>query len=203
LFEYDSAELRESARVGLMKLALLIERNPGLYCWIEGHSDLYGGGLYNLNLSRKRAASVKDYLTQSLRLPDDRIQTRGYGKTRAIVLSGTVDEQSPNRRVEIKMRRTMPPNDEPVIVEEAPKPVAPPKPEPEPPKAILVKPMRELPVTPMIEEEGVPKAVPVEEVVPRAIPVEEEVPKAVPVEEDPPKAVPVEEDPPRAIPVED
>lgn len=195
LFEYDSSDLRESARVGLMKLALLVERNPGLYCWIEGHSDLYGAGLYNLELSRKRAASVKDYLTESLRLPEDRIQTRGYGKTRAIVAAGTVDEQSLNRRVEIKMRRTLPPNDEPVIVEEAPKPVAPPKPEPDPPKAILVKPMRKLPVTPIVEEE-VPKAVPVEEEVPRAIPVEE-------MEEEAPKAVPVEEDPPRAIPVED
>ncbi|MFC7337624.1 OmpA family protein [Haloferula chungangensis] len=204
LFEYDSADLRESARVGLMKLALLIERNPGLYCWIEGHSDLYGGGLYNLELSRKRAASVKDYLTKSLRLPEDRIHTRGYGKTRAIVAGGTVDEQSPNRRVEIKMRRTLPPNDEPVIVEEAPKPVTPPKPAPEPPKAILVKPMRKIPAEQMIEEEQVPKAVPIEEEVPRAVPVDEtqeNAPKALPVEEEPPKAVPVEEDPPRAIPV--
>jgi outer membrane protein OmpA-like peptidoglycan-associated protein len=204
LFEYDSAELRESARVGLMKLALLVERNPGLYCWIEGHSDLYGGGLYNLELSRKRASSVKSYLTNSLRLNAERIHTRGYGKTRAIVSEGTVDEQSPNRRVEIKMRRTLPPNDEPVIVEEAPKPavIPEPEPEPEPPKAILVKPMRELPVTPVKEEP--PRAVRVElEPVPRAIPVEEEeeAPRAIPVEEDPPKAVPVEEDPPRAIPV--
>lgn len=191
LFEYDSADLRESARVGLMKLALLVERNPGLYCWIEGHSDLFGGGAYNLELSRKRASAVKDYLTSSLRLDSQRIHTRGYGKTRPIVDAGDVDAQSPNRRVEIKMRRTLPPNDEPVIVEKAPMPVVPP--EPEPPKAVLVKPMRKLEVNPVIEE---PEA-------PRAIPVEEPAPQAIPVEEDPPKAIPVEEDPPRARAVEE
>lgn len=193
LFEYDSSELRESARVGLMKLALLVDRNPGLYCWIEGHSDLYGGGRYNLNLSRKRSASVKDYLTSSLRLDSERIQTRGYGKTRPIIAAGSVDEQSSNRRVEIKMRRTLPPNDEPVITEPDPKPAPEPAPEPAPPRAILVKPMRELPVAPAVEEPVPPRAIPVEEPVPRAIPVEEEVPRAIPVEEDPPRARAVEE----------
>lgn len=193
LFEYDSADLRESARVGLMKLALLIERNPGLHCWIEGHSDLFGGGAYNLDLSRRRAASVKDYLSSSLRLNSERIHTRGYGKTRPIIAGGSVEEQSSNRRVEIKMRRTLPPDDEPLVVDEAPQPVAPPEPEPAPPKAILVKPLREFPAEQMVEEELVPKAVPVEEDVPRAIPVEEEVPRAIPVEEEPPRARAVEE----------
>lgn len=32
LFDFNSAELRESAKVGLMKLGLLIDRNPNLYC---------------------------------------------------------------------------------------------------------------------------------------------------------------------------
>ena len=40
LFEFNSSELRENAKVGLMKLGLLMDRNPNLYCWIEGHTDL-------------------------------------------------------------------------------------------------------------------------------------------------------------------
>ncbi|MEM1085495.1 MAG: OmpA family protein [Verrucomicrobiota bacterium] len=186
LFEYDSSELRESARVGLMKLALLLERNPGLYCWIEGHSDLFGTDIYNLDLSRKRAASVKSYLVESLRLDADRIETRGYGRTRPIVKAGNVDEQAPNRRVEIKMRRERAPNDEPVF-----------KPEPAP---APTKPPQAAPPKPM------PKPAPPEEPAPRAIPVEEEVPRAVPVvpvEEEVPRAIPIEEDPPRARPVEE
>ncbi len=190
LYEYDSADLRESARVGLMKLALLVERNPELYCWIEGHTDSFGTEEYNLNLARRRAESVKSYLVGSLRLDDDKIITRGYGEARPIVTGGAVEEQAPNRRVEIKMRRERPPEDEPVPE----KPVVVPAPEPEVSEAVLVKPMRELPVVPRIEEKPeAPRAVPVEEDVPRAVPVEDEVLRAVPVEEDPPRARPVEE----------
>lgn len=189
LFEYNSAELRESARVGLMKLALLIERNPGLFCWIEGHTDLFGGDSFNLELSKRRAASVKSYLTESLALPGDKIVTRGYGKLQPIVAEGDVDQQAPNRRVEIKMRRTLPPKEAPVVVTPPkPKPEPEPEPEEEAPKAVRVQPMRELDVPPVVEEEpDPPKAVPVEEPSPpRAVPVEE------PEEPAPPKAVPVE-----------
>lgn len=187
LFEYNSAELRESARVGLMKLALLIERNPGLYCWIEGYTDLYGGDAFNIDLSRRRAQAVKIYLVESLRLPKERISTRGYGKTRPLVASGSVEEQAPNRRVEIKMRRTEAPLDEPVAEEPAPPKPAPPvepKPvEPVPPKAV-----------PVAEPEPeAPKAVPVPEPAPRAVPIPEPVPRAVPVPEPAPRAQPVPE----------
>jgi outer membrane protein OmpA-like peptidoglycan-associated protein len=193
LFEYNSAELRESARVGMMKLALIISRNPALHCWIEGHSDLYGGDTYNLDLSQRRAAAVKEYLTGTLFLPGDKIATRGFGKSKPLVTAGTVEEQAPNRRVEIRMRRNPPPAAPPIQP-------APPE-EPTPPRArpVVVKPMRALPV----EEEAppAPRATPLPEPAPRAEPVPEEPPKAVPIEEAPRAAV-VEEEPPRAVPVE-
>lgn len=191
LFEYNSAELRESARVGMMKLALIISRNPNLYCWIEGHSDLYGTDAYNLDLSKRRAAAVKEYLTGTLRLNADKIATRGFGKSQPIVLTGTVDDQAPNRRVEIRMRADEPPPQEAVLV----KPQVPEPPvEETPPKAkpVLVKPMRALPV---VEDPPAPRANPVPEPAPQAIPVEEPAPKAVPLEEPPPAAEVVEEAP--------
>ena len=221
LFEYNSADLRESARVGLMKLALLVERNPGLYCWIEGHTDLIGTDAFNLDLSQRRAESVKSYLTGSLRINASRIATRGFGESLPIVAGGDIDQQAPNRRVEIRMRRTLPKANE-VLVRPNP-PVAPVRPAPkakvveekeEPaPKAILVKPARELPerlIVPEAPRERVPEQAPRARMVeeeppaPRAMPVEEEAPRAVPVEEDAPRAVPVEEEEaPRAVPVEE
>lgn len=203
LFEYNSAELRESARVGMMKLALIISRNPNLYCWIEGHSDLYGTDEYNLELSKRRAAAVKSYLSGTLFLKADKIVTRGYGKTKPLVPGGTVDEQAPNRRVEIRMRPEPPPADEPVLVKPQVPPPPAPEPEPAPPKAkpVLVKPMRALPV----DEPPPPRAQPVPEPAPQAVPVEE-APKAVPLEEpaeaEAPKAAEVPEEPLRAEPVE-
>ena len=182
LFEYNSAELRESARVGLMKLGTLIDLNPGLYCWIDGYTDLFGGDEFNYSLSQRRAESVKRYLTESLRIDPKKIFPRGFGKMQPKVTAGSIDDQAPNRRVEIKMRKTPPPDVQrpaptPPRVEPVPA-VAPPQ--PSPPKAILVKPARALPV----EEEPPAPAVP-----PRARPVEETphppaaVPRAEAVEE--------------------
>lgn len=188
LFEYDSAELRESARVGMMKLALIIDRNPELYCWIEGHSDLYGSDIYNQALSKRRAEAVKSYLTSTLRLGGEKIATRGFGSANPLVKVGSVDEQASNRRVEIRLRRTPPPAEKPLLH----KPKVEPKPAPAPPeeKPVLVKPMRALPV-----EEDIPRARPIEEepTPPRAEPIEESAPRAEEIEEDEiPRATPIE-----------
>ncbi len=187
LFEFNKSELRESAKIGLMKLALLMDRNPGLYCWIEGHTDLVGGDEFNLNLSIKRAEAVKTYLVNSLRMDASKIITRGFGRYQPLVTTGTAAEQAANRRVEIRMRKTPPDQDqmkvEPekaAVVEEAPAP-----------KAILVRPKR------IPTEETLPplKATPVDEIPAlREDPAFEEIPKAAPVEPEVPRAQVIEED---------
>ena len=190
LFEFNKSNLRESAKVGMMKLCLLIDQNPALYCWIEGHTDLVGGDEFNLNLSIKRAEAVRNYLVHSLKMDGERIITRGFGRYQPIVTSGTAQQQSANRRVEIRMRKTPPPTEQvtvappkAVVTEEAPAR-----------KAILVKPMRALPI-----EEDPPQAEPVEETPPlRAAPIFEEIPSAQPVEEEA-----TDPEPPRAQTVED
>ena len=188
LFEFNSSELRESAKVGLMKLALLVDRNPNLYCWIEGHTDLVGGDDFNLDLSVRRAEAVKAYLVNSLRMDASKIVTRGFGRYTPLVITGTADEQAANRRVEIRMRKTTPTKDQLKIapkkaaVIEMPRPPAPPADqEPPPPKAVLVKPKRALPVeeaaAPPRAEPVAPQATPVEPMRPpiiqRALPVDE------------------------------
>ncbi len=193
LFEFNRAELRESAKVGLMKLALLIDKNPTLYCWIEGHTDLIGSDEANFKLSERRAEAVKTYLVKSMRMNPERIITRGFGKTQPLITEGNADEQAPNRRVEIRMRKTPPPKGE-IKIPKAQPTVIESEPEPEPPKAVLVKPnLDAIPV----EEPEPPRAEPVP---PRAEPVP---PRAEPV---PLRATPIEEetpaDPPRAVPVE-
>ena len=180
LFEFNSSELRESARLGLMKLALLMDRNPGLYCWIEGHTDLIGGDAFNMKLSQSRAEAVKLYLVQSMRMDPNRIIARGFGRRWPIVLSGDQNAQSPNRRVEIRMRKT-PPGAVPDSALPKPKPLAPkpepvlipPKSEPIPPKPVLVKPRRALPVVPddaPVAEPVIPDDTPRAQIVPPASP---------------------------------
>ena len=83
----------------------IIKRNPRATFVIEGHTDSFGGTDYNIQLSQRRADAVKTWLVANLGLPEDRIVTIGYGSTKPIVpVSGTVEEQAPNRRVEIVIK---------------------------------------------------------------------------------------------------
>jgi outer membrane protein OmpA-like peptidoglycan-associated protein len=102
LFDYDKPDLRDEAVASLKKLGELIRRNPSAKFNIEGHTDSFGADEYNLDLSRRRAESVKAWLTGTMGLPPESIETRGFGKGRLIApATGTVDEQQVNRRVEI------------------------------------------------------------------------------------------------------
>ena len=170
LFRFNEWTLRDDARLTLMTVAMLIDRNPSMYCWVEGHTDLIGGEEFNMTLSAKRSEAVKAWLVNALQLDPNRIVVRPFGESQPIVPDGDQDQQAPNRRVDIKMRKNLP---DPTA--------APVKMLVKPGKAVVVS---DEPVIPEAKE--IPKAV----VVP-----EEEIPKAVVVPEDEPGvAVPVEED---------
>ncbi|MGE9267708.1 MAG: OmpA family protein [Verrucomicrobiales bacterium] len=144
LFEFNKATLRSDAKNTLFTVGMLIEKNPDMFCWVEGHTDLIGDDDYNMRLSRERAEAVRDWLVRALRINADRIIVRPFGKTQPLVTEGDADAQAPNRRVDIKMRQERP-DEEPV--------------------RMLVKPGRAV----IVDEEGepmsseIPKAVPVPE----------------------------------------
>ncbi len=105
LFEYGSDVLAENARLSMMKLGLLITRNPNNRFIIEGHTDSFGTDEYNFNLSQRRAVAVVSWLISSLRLDTGRVEALGLGKTRLVASpNGSIEEQAINRRVEIKVR---------------------------------------------------------------------------------------------------
>src|SRR5262249_8959529 len=100
LFEYDIAELRGDAVDQLQKVATLIKRNPSATFTLEGYTDSYGSEEYNLDLSRRRAESVKDYLVNVLGINPGQIETRGYGKSNLLTSpDASIEEQEVNRRV--------------------------------------------------------------------------------------------------------
>ena len=105
LFDYDSANLRPGATANLQKLGRLIQRNPQSEFKVEGHTDSFGSDRYNLDLSKRRAETVKSWLVANMGIDGGRIQTQGYGKSRLLIPGDrTVDEQQLNRRVEIIIR---------------------------------------------------------------------------------------------------
>ncbi|MFT5405832.1 MAG: OOP family OmpA-OmpF porin [Verrucomicrobiales bacterium] len=104
LFQFNSAELREDARLSLMKLGALIMQRKDSEFILEGHTDLIGDGDYNLALSINRATAIRNWLLDALRLDPKRIRVKGLGKTKPLVLEGTPEEQAQNRRVEVTIQ---------------------------------------------------------------------------------------------------
>lgn len=106
LFGYDESYLRPEAVSSLDKLGELIRRNPRARFRIEGHTDSFGGEEYNQRLSLARAVSVKNFLVERMAIDPARIETRGLGSSRPIVaVTGDIEQQQPNRRVEIVIVR--------------------------------------------------------------------------------------------------
>src|SRR2546423_7247324 len=79
LFAYDSADLQASAISQLQKLGTLIKRNPKATFSVEGYTDSLGTPDYNLELSQRRADSVKQYLVDVMGINPAQIDTKGYG----------------------------------------------------------------------------------------------------------------------------
>ncbi len=105
LFGSNEDALRESAKASLMKLAFIVQKNPGATFIVEGHTDSFGSAEYNQSLSERRASAVRNWLVDTLQLEPERFRVAGYGKSRPIVeTTGDSDAQSLNRRVEIVVK---------------------------------------------------------------------------------------------------
>lgn len=102
LFDTGQATLKSGAREKLSKLAGILSAYPGNYqIEIEGHTDSVGAEMFNLNLSRGRAESVRDYLVQNGVKSERIIAARGFGESKPVADNETAAGRQVNRRVEI------------------------------------------------------------------------------------------------------
>jgi len=102
---YDSgnARLRAESLPALERLYDFMKNNPGVQIEIAGYTDNVGGYRYNMDLSRKRAMSVAEYL-YGRGIKQTRITARGYGYSNAVVSNDTEEGRQKNRRVEITVK---------------------------------------------------------------------------------------------------
>jgi peptidoglycan-associated lipoprotein len=101
-FEFNEHKLSDSARSALNALADCMKKE-GTRVTIEGHADERGTEEFNLQLSNRRAASVKRYL-MDLGIKDGDLQTVGFGENRPAVSASNEEAWAANRRVEFKKR---------------------------------------------------------------------------------------------------
>jgi OmpA-OmpF porin, OOP family len=100
-FMVGSAELTPQAKEVIHRLATALnsEQLSSFHFRVEGHTDGAGSDDYNMKLSERRAASVKNTLVAVYKVAADRLDSVGLGKTKPI---DSNDPMNPmNRRVQI------------------------------------------------------------------------------------------------------
>ena len=100
LFETGKAQLLSPAFPRLDKLAEFLRQYPDRRLLIEGYTDSVGGDSYNLELSQRRAESVRMALIQR-GIDPGRITIRGYGESYPVADNANAEGRALNRRVEV------------------------------------------------------------------------------------------------------
>jgi outer membrane protein OmpA-like peptidoglycan-associated protein len=104
-FKYDSAKLTPESGMMLDRVASRLRTMPELEVEVGGHASAEGDDNYNLDLSRRRAESVRSYLIEH-GVKAESISATGYGEKRPIVENATEQGRSVNRRVELVRLQT-------------------------------------------------------------------------------------------------
>ena len=111
LFDFDKADIRVAAEPALQRVVEIIRQYPKAQISIDGYTDAKGLDAYNLQLSEKRATSVKSWLVQKGGLDAKRIKTKGWGKANPVASnthpdgSDNPEGRQKNRRVEITVKK--------------------------------------------------------------------------------------------------
>jgi OmpA-OmpF porin, OOP family len=84
----------------LKDIAKVLTENPDVRVKIIGHTDADGVDAANLDLSKRRAISVKNELVKNFGIADTRIETDGMGESQPVAPNDTPSNKALNRRVE-------------------------------------------------------------------------------------------------------
>jgi len=101
-FEIASPKMKVSSFQYMNNLAELIKSKPDWVLGISGHTDNIGSREFNLELSRDRANTVKDFLV-SAGVEESRLQVSYFGPDKPIASNDTMDGRKQNRRVELNI----------------------------------------------------------------------------------------------------
>jgi len=100
LFDVNSDVIKSQSYDVVNQFGDALKTNPSLKIKITGHTDSDGNAGNNMELSKKRAASVKKYLLANYGIDDSRIETDGKGATQPVADNSTTTGKAKNRRVE-------------------------------------------------------------------------------------------------------
>ena len=87
----------------LKEIAQAMADKPDWKLTITGHTDNIGGHKYNLDLSQRRAAAVKQAVVERYHVNPGRLSTGGDGDFNPVDTNDTLEGRARNRRVELTL----------------------------------------------------------------------------------------------------
>lgn len=99
-FDTNKADVKGTSAATLDRLAGIFQEYPKTVILIEGHTDSAGTDEYNMDLSRRRAQSVSNYLIAK-GVDASRFTVKWYGETQPRADNATAEGKAKNRRVEL------------------------------------------------------------------------------------------------------
>lgn len=99
-FDVNSDRLRPESAPVLKTIADALTAQGALKLRIEGHTDASGDAAKNLDLSKRRAESVRAALVKQFNIAPDRLTADGLGQTKPLADNATPNGRAQNRRVE-------------------------------------------------------------------------------------------------------
>jgi OmpA-OmpF porin, OOP family len=103
LFETGNASIQNDSDAVLDNLTAIAMRCPDAHIEISGHTDSVGSDDTNMQLSRRRAEAVSEYLIKA-GVAAGRLTAVGYGKANPIASNDTEEGRSQNRRIEFAVK---------------------------------------------------------------------------------------------------
>jgi len=100
-FDFAKYFVRKEYNDDIKKVADTMKENPKAQAVIKGHTDSIGKRAYNMQLSKKRANSLKQYLVKKFGIKASRIATIGYGFDKPVASNDTEEGRQKNRRAEV------------------------------------------------------------------------------------------------------
>lgn len=111
LFDFNKATVKPEGRKALDAFATQLRDARFDVITVTGHTDRFGSDAHNLDLSRRRAETVSDYLVVTASIPPNKIVARGVGSSQPVTRPADCTGQSrtlktlaclqPDRRVEV------------------------------------------------------------------------------------------------------
>lgn len=106
-FDFDQSVVKPEYFDEIKEVTDFMAQYPDVIVELEGHTDSRGTEAYNLDLSDRRAAAVRQVMISEFGVAGSRISSRGFGESQPVASNDTDAGRASNRRVMTVIIKTL------------------------------------------------------------------------------------------------